>query len=293
MKKRPEYTLTQTEVTFGDALCRLYRFAQAEDYAEKTSHVPILHRHAFYEVMLCPSYPYHIALEKKDDVHLTPGTCFLIAQGKLHCAVGTAGKPPISFGLSVEKVEGTVRLFRPISDRLQGSREQTIRLSDETKQLFETWRKSDESTLDGFCESKVLAYRFLYAFFRDISLFGKEKIRAGTENRAGVAAHLDTLLDDRRYNLKEIAHALGYTRKHTLRLIRQRYGCDYRTVKERKALEAAKIYLTAAEDMSVKEIADALGYGSESAFYAFFKRTTGFTPKQYRKLWIEGRRDDL
>lgn len=292
MKPSPEQTLTQTDVTFGDTLIRLYRFAQAADYADRTSHVPILHSHPFYEVMLCPSYPFRIVLEKKGDVHLTSGTCFMIAPGKPHCAVGTTGHPPISFGISVKKMEGAVPLFRRISEGLRGNREQILPLSTETKALFEAWQRSREWTLEGFCESKMLAYRFLHAFFKDLALPGREPIRPGAENKAGMGALLDTLLDDRHYRLKEIARALGYTRKHTLRLIHQRYGCDFRTIRERKALEAAKIYLTAPEDVSVKEIADALGYGSESAFYAFFKRATGSTPKQYRQAWIEQRRDN-
>ena len=97
-----------------------------------------------------------------------------------------------------------------------------------------------------------------------------------------LAAAIETLMDRRKYRLEEIAQMLGYTPKHMALLIKKQYGCDFRTLRRQKILEAAKIYLFS-QNLSVAEIAQLLGYRSESAFYAFFKEETGVTPRAYRE----------
>ena len=98
MKKKLGYTITETEVSFGDALFRLYRFGKTQDYTQKASHIPILHKHPFYEIMLCTAYGYRVVTEDSD-IFLLPNNFLLVNPQKLHCAVGSVGKPPLSFGI--------------------------------------------------------------------------------------------------------------------------------------------------------------------------------------------------
>ena len=285
MRSVTKEILTRTEVSFGDALCLLYHFFEAGDYEERTSHVPILHTHLFYEIMMPAEYSYRVVLQEgRDGISLSESVCLPIAPQTPHCAVGTARKPPVSFGILLEKTEGSVGFYQAISERLQQISGKTIPLSEKSRSLFLSWRQCDAKTLDGYCQSKILAYQFLYSFFKDINSLEEGRLNASVQKRADLTTLLDTLLDDRRYTLKEIADALGYTRRQTLRLVYQRYGLSYRTVRENKLLEAAKAYLVAEGEMSVKEIAGALGYESESSFFSFFKRKTGYTPKQYRNM---------
>lgn len=282
MKSVFQSTITQNDVILGDVLFHLYRFTRAEGAVEKASHIPILHDHPFLEVMIAADKVYDLTFEE-NALSLSPHTAFLIPIGLSHCAHRTDGVFPISFGVSFEKTKGFFAFSGRIGECLNQSVGRAFVLSPETEMLFFDWYHCDEETPDGLCKSQVYATRLLYSFLKDVSAFGEDRITSSAERKTGVHALLNTMLDDRRYSLNEIADALGYTRKHTLRLIHRKYGCDFRTLKKRKALEAAKLYLLSPERMTVKDIATALGYESESAFYAFFKHETGLSPMKYRK----------
>ena len=282
MKKGPQYTLTETDVVFGDALCKLYRFGTEESAKAKAAQVPILHTHPFYEGMLCARQPYRV-IREEDTVWLSPGTLLLLSPKTPHCAAREGNTSPISFGLVLEKREGRGGIYQNICNCVDEIAGKEITLSKETLAHFESWCLIDDRSPSGFCEGCVLAYRFLYALFQDIGAVNDLPDKTRGEKQTTVNALLDTLLDDRRYTLKEISEALGYTRKHTLRLIHRYYGCDFRTIKRQKAIEAAKAYLSAEQNMTASEIAHALGYESESAFYVFFKKEMGCTPKEYQR----------
>lgn len=283
MKKGAEYSLIQTDVTFGDALCKLYRFEDVKEARSKALNVPILHTHPFFEGMICTARSYRVKREE-DSVLLLPASLLLVAPGVPHCAEREGNTAPISFGVLIEKHEGKRGVYRRISERLGelAERHKPLLLSKEACEAFEKWAFSEDSSVGSFCLGCVLAYHFLYLLFRDISAIDEEPFGASKEKKVSTGALLDTLLDDRRYSLKEISEVMGYTRRHMLRIIKQRYGCDFRTVKRKKAVEAAKAYLISKQNMTINEVADALGYESESAFYAFFKRETGSTPREYR-----------
>ncbi len=282
MKTVSPNTIIQNDVILGNALFHLYRFTRTEGAAEKASHIPILHDHPFFEVMLAAGTVYDLILEE-NSISLSPHTAFLVPIGLSHCAHRANGVFPISFGISLQKTKGAFALYQGVDECLNKTAGKMLTLSYETEMLFYDWYRCEGETPDGLCTSQVYATRLLYSFLKDISAFGEERVAPSAERKADTLALLNTMLDDRRYSLKEIADALGYTRKHTLRLIHREYGCDFRTLKKQKALEAAKLYLLSPERMTVKDIATALGYDSESAFYAFFKHETGLSPMKYRK----------
>ena len=282
MNKTFQNSLVQSEIIFGDALFRLYRFGKVEGVVEKASRVPILHDHPFWEVMLCAEASYEVVFES-ESLSLSPHTAFLMPESLAHCVKRAEGSFPLSFGISVERTGGDAFIYKDVSARLKEKEKSVFTPSAETEMLFYEWYGAESKTIDAFCKSQVIAARFLYSFLKDISAFGDENVKSATDRKASIDALLNTMLDDRRYSLKEIAEALGYTRKHTLRLIHSKYDCDYRTLKKRKAIEAAELYLLSPQKMTVKEIAAALGYESESAFYAFFKREKGISPIEYRK----------
>ena len=283
MKNVTPNTITQNDVILGDALFSLYCFERAEGIVEKASHIPILHDHPFFEVMLCAETVYDVILEE-EAFSLSAHTAFFVPMGLAHCAGRTENIFPISFGVALQKTKGSFSFYNSVSDRIRQCEGKAFSISPETEMLFNDWYRCDGETPESLCMRQVYTVRFLYSFLKDISAFGEEKaVSSSAERKMGVDALLNTMLDDRRYSLKEIADALGYTRKHTLRLIHRRYGCDFRTLKKRKALEAAKLYLASSQRMTVKDIATALGYESESAFYAFFKHETGLSPMKYRK----------
>lgn len=280
-----ENPIIQTEAVFGDALCRLYQFVHGESSAQVTAwHLPIFHSHSFFEIMITGEQGYRIILEK-ETVKLPPNSLYMIPAGKQHCAADTVGLGDISVGFSLEPAKGgSPAVFKTVSSALLQALEAPKPLSGETERCFREFYQCDNGSMQDVFYKKVLAYRLIYGLLRDLQVLKDEPQFFG-DRHTNLAAAVEALMERRKYRLEEIAQILGYTPKHMALLIKKQYGCDFRTLRRRKIMEAAKIYLSS-RTLSVAEIAQLLGYRSESAFYAFFKEETGVTPKTYRKTLL-------
>ena len=277
-----ENPIIQTEAVFGDALCRLYQFVHGESTAQVTAwHLPLFHRHSFFEIMISGDRGYRIIFEK-ETVVLPPNSLYVIPAGKLHCAADTEGLGDISVGFSLEPAKGgSPAVFKPVSSALLQALQSPKPVSGETERCFREFYQCGSSSIKDVFYKKMLAYRLIYGMLQDLQVL-KDDSQLSATGHTNLAAAIETPRDWRTYSLEEIARILGYTPKHMALLIKKQYGCDFRTLRRQKILEAAKIYLSS-QNLSVAEIAQLLGYRSESAFYAFFKEETGVTPREYRQ----------
>jgi AraC family transcriptional regulator len=80
----------------------------------------------------------------------------------------------------------------------------------------------------------------------------------------------------------ELAHLAGLSPRHFARRFRQAIGVAPRAFIETRRLQRAKGYLLQG-DMNAVEVADALGFGSLSAFSRWFTRHTGVSPSRFRE----------
>jgi len=80
---------------------------------------------------------------------------------------------------------------------------------------------------------------------------------------------------------------LGVTTNHLAVIFKQQYGVPPIQYLNLLRAEQAKNML-AETDMSIIDIAGDIGFNSLPAFYSFFKRQTGTTPKKYRARAIGG-----
>ena len=271
--------IVQTEAIFGDALCRLYPFMHAESTAQATAwHIPIFHGHSFFEIMISGDRGYRVVFEE-ETVQLPPHSLYIIPAGVQHCAADTLEMENISIGFSVEPAKGgSPAIFKLLSGALFPMMKKPKPVSE---RCFQEFYQCGNCSLQDIFRKKVLAYRLIYGILQDLQVLNDAPQLPGSKHTNLVAA-IETLMDRRKYRLEEIAEILGYTPKHMALLIKKQYGCDFRTLRRKKITEAAKIYLSSRK-LSVAEIAQLLGYRSESAFYAFFKEETGYTPSAYRK----------
>lgn len=84
-------------------------------------------------------------------------------------------------------------------------------------------------------------------------------------------------------SVDEIANAIGYSTTHLNRLFKQytKYT-PYRFFLREKIMESRRLMLT--NDMTFVQIAERLGFCSSSNFYYEFRKISGMTPTQFRKL---------
>lgn len=90
-----------------------------------------------------------------------------------------------------------------------------------------------------------------------------------------------------RFDLDEIALNLGYTKNYISFLYRRHFGITPAKQYEILKLNRAKEYLRQ-QNITVTEIADALGYPSINDFSRAFKRAEGISPSLYRKNFSIG-----
>lgn len=84
------------------------------------------------------------------------------------------------------------------------------------------------------------------------------------------------------FSLAEYAAETPYTETHLIRLFRERYGQTPYEFRMEKKMEQARILLLHSP-LSVKEIAERLGFSSQYHFSNYFKLRTGESPRRFRQ----------
>lgn len=82
-------------------------------------------------------------------------------------------------------------------------------------------------------------------------------------------------------SLDELARASGLSRFHFLRLFKAAFETTPMAYVERRRVELGK-HLLQQTPLSIGQIADRLGYQSQSAFAKLFRRHVGVTPRVFR-----------
>ncbi len=93
--------------------------------------------------------------------------------------------------------------------------------------------------------------------------------------------HLDSELDE-----KKLAETLGIHSYILSRILNDNLGKSFSEFINEKRIDEAKRLLSSKEhdDLTIFAVAVDSGFRSESVFYVNFKKVTGYTPKQYKKM---------
>lgn len=85
-------------------------------------------------------------------------------------------------------------------------------------------------------------------------------------------------------SLADVSHEFNYTKEYLARYFKKHMGMSMQQYINNLKLSKAK-ELLCESDMTVKEIAEALGFQDEKYFMKLFKRMEDTTPKQYRNAY--------
>ena len=91
--------------------------------------------------------------------------------------------------------------------------------------------------------------------------------------------------------LKDLAKELFISERQLTRIIKQIYGVSFSKRKIQLRTETAKTYLEKSTE-SLETIASKLDFYDVASFIQSFKRETGYTPAQYRKMRTEDNKKD-
>lgn len=155
------------------------------------------------------------------------------------------------------------------------------------EQLFDLFEQNLEEEKSIFQFQKVNAI-FTLMLFEIIQLFYTKNPQKITEiTRAKIiTSNFFILLNTNINQLKGVeyfAKRLHITPKHLITSVKEITKETPRKIINRMILNEAQKHLQISEN-SIQDTADKFGFSDASAFTKFFKRATGYTPKDYKRL---------
>ena len=139
---------------------------------------------------------------------------------------------------------------------------------------------------DGESRSEVaehLAALVLYHVFG--KLMGEDRVSSSTEvSPIGMIESYINSNYAKNITLDELAPMVHLCNKQVARIIKREYGMTLSQLLAQKRVGAAEMLLKNS-DLKISEIAERVSPGAENYFFAAFKRLTGMSPLQYRKIY--------
>ena len=135
-------------------------------------------------------------------------------------------------------------------------------------------------------ESRMLMTRLLEFLLRLLSHYRKSKLNeTGANKRVSMQFHSDlTQHFSRHHDVGFYAERACLTPKYFSAVVKQETGHNAAYWIRGKIIAEAKMLLHIRHDLSLKVIADMLGFGDQASFSRYFKRETGLSPTEFREL---------
>ncbi|TYP78935.1 AraC family transcriptional regulator [Paenibacillus methanolicus] len=244
------------------------------------------HKHSFYEAcyVLDGSGEYE---EEGTTFALKQGTLFLSRPHVLH-QIRNERMALLWVGFDL-RPDGTSPRWLERFDRLTARGPLVLHHADDTA-LVHVWRALCLSALQVGGDEQFLLERMTHvmlAMFPQTFLGSDAPPIAGSRNAGSkILKQAETYVRDnlgQPLQLEEVATYFYLSSRHLARLFRQELGTTFTAyVQTRRLQEAAR--LLRESELSVKQIADATGFGTVHYFTRLFRQHTGTPPALYRKL---------
>lgn len=268
-----------------------FGISRMEDYYDSRSgEADQAHRHQYYTVVvpLKANGIHHLDFKSYP---LKDGNIFFISPGQIHQII----EHERSVGYALVFSEDFLLLhnipFSFIEDL------NLFRSFDDSAPL--TLPDEKQTKIKGLLEDMILAFKgkdefkfeeiaaLLKLFLIECHKFCPEK---GLESESGnsLFRRFREMVEKQHkdwHHIKDYASALAVSPDHLNRLVKSASGCSAKTMVSDRLTVAAKRLLFYS-DLSIKEIADQLGFEEPANFSAFFKKQTGASPLQFKKTHI-------
>lgn len=135
-------------------------------------------------------------------------------------------------------------------------------------------------------ESRMLMTRLLEFLLRLLSHYRKSKLNETTASkRVSMQFHSDLTQHFRKHHdVGFYAERACLTPKYFSAVVKQETGHNAAHWIRVKIIAEAKMLLHIRQDLSLKVIADMLGFGEQASFSRYFKHETGVSPTEFRVL---------
>jgi len=277
--------ISGVRAAFSDAVFTLYRI-DVEINKDDENVQCIYHSHFYYEI--------HVVLEgsalymiQGNTVSVSGGMMMIIPPHIEHYPFQeNAVYRAIVLGLTLEQKEPESDAYQYFMSTLCGVVNKPIALSPDLLSDIINFYSSFQSTeTRKIFFRQAAAYSIIYKLFDSINHFHISSSSPETiqedQNRD---ISLELLINEWQYSLQDIAKELGYSTRHTSRLIRQKYGKSLREIRQKNMVSTVKKLLIQSPPLSLEAITIQSGFTSMDAMVRAFKKYENKTPTEYRKI---------
>lgn len=264
---------------FGDARLTVYKIYQE---VSDTDALPLRHSHFYYEIHRITSGEGTFWVSgQPQQVH--EGEVFILPPHAEHCPLAGDAQEQV-LALILEETDGEDGYFTYFHRTLQTCSAVPIALPPSLQQCFgDIFRRFEGSSFRDRFIQQAEVYRLIHAFFDRINhLQASPAPSARARQEAENDLTLEFLLNDFSSSLPEIAQRLGYSPRHTARLIRRKYGQSLGEIRQKSMIATAKDLLRRKPPLTLQTVAMQSGFLDAKAMNRAFIRWEGVSPGTYR-----------
>ncbi len=271
-------------VSFGDAEFTVYHVIPPQISENDTEVSWYYHSHVYYEIHVITAGIAHFIYEDTQ-TSVETGEMIIIPPGSRHyaCQISDCDCDKV-LSVSLNRCEGETGYYDMFLSAFTKAAGYPCTLNKNLlKQIHHFCDIISQDGIRERCQLKVIAYEVILALLDTLNSFQvpKQQVREfRPKNEQNVA--LDVLINSD-YSLSEIAGFLGYSPRHTTRLIHQRYGMRLGEIRQHRMLKAAKDLLRQVPDLPMSRVALQVGFPSADSMKRAFLKYEKVTPIAYRE----------
>ena len=265
------------ELNFGPD--RIHMRKEEDPNETKYEWDSISHNHAGFELHVLLEGSAHVDVEDRR-VFLPRHHAMVIAPGKYHCPTPSEGEfERFSFSFSVTGGSLLRALREKVSDCL---------IFPATEELLATCRDifREFASQEPYSHMMLrsLLIRMLVCVFRLLQIDNHADAQDGTCRDIRLTHQIDSYFEEHLMAgayVEDLAEHIHLSKSQLTRLLKEYYGMTFREKLLRTRMDRAA-WLLRYTDEPIDEVAEAVGYRSESAFYQVFRKQFECTPERYR-----------
>ena len=271
-------------VSFGGAEFLVYLITSPKVTEKEIETIWRYHTHVYYEVHIIISGTAYFMYENQR-ITVEEGEMIIFPPGSKHyaCPVNINVSEKV-LCLSIHQCEGESGHYDMFLSALNNASASPCKLNKELiSQILYFNDVIDHDNIHDKCRQKVMAYETIFVLLEELKVFreaSEKRVDSLSENELRIA--LDILINSN-YSLSEIAEYLGYSSRHTSRLIHQHYGMRLGEIRQFRMLKAAKDILRQKPNYPMSKIALQVGFPSADSMKRAFLKYEKITPVTYRE----------
>ena len=272
------------ELNFGSA--RIHMRKEEDPNETKHQWDSISHNHAGFELHVLLAGSAHVDVEGRR-VFLPRHHIMVIAPGKYHCPTPLEGEFE-RFSFSFTVTDGS--LLRTLLETVEDCRvfPATEEILGVCRDVF--YEFSAQNPFARIMLSSHLA-KLLVCVFRLLQIDGQPDDREGGCRDVRLTHQIDCYFEEHLAGgayVEDLAAYVHLSKSQLNRMLKEYYGMTFREKLLRTRMDRAA-WLLKYTEKPIDEVAEAVGYRSESAFYQVFRKQFSVTPEKYRLQRKEAR----